>query len=130
MPLVVSGGFMTPSILAVILSCLGLAEQVGRVGRLAIGPGGLLVASRGALMLAPALGALVVAPLVVGHSREPSSVLCFGEGGPRATLGAAPPGRAEKRNPNGTPNGSDPAANPAPVAGCGQWARLGSNQPI
>jgi hypothetical protein len=71
MPLVVSGGFMPPSILAVILSCLGLAEQFGRVGRLAIGPGGPLVPSGGALMAAPALGALVV----VGHSREPSSVV-------------------------------------------------------
>jgi hypothetical protein len=66
MPLVVGGGFMPPSILAVILGCLGLAEQLGRVGRLAIGPRGPLVPSGGALMLAP-LGALVVAPVVVGH---------------------------------------------------------------
>jgi len=68
-PLVVSGGFMPPSIIAVILSCLGLSEQLGRVGRFAIGPGGPLVRGGGALMLAPlrALG-------VVGHSREPTSV--------------------------------------------------------
>jgi hypothetical protein len=73
MPLVVSVGFMPPSILAVILGCLGLAEPLGRVGRLAIGSGGPLVPSGGALMLAPALGALVVALVVIGHSREPSS---------------------------------------------------------
>jgi hypothetical protein len=84
-PLVVSGGFMPPSILAVILGCLGLAEQLGRVGRLAIGPGGLLVCSGGALVLAPALGALVVAPLVVGHSREPSSV--YARRNPRSRCG-------------------------------------------
>ena len=35
MPLVVSGGFMPPSILAVVLCRTGLAEQLGRVGRLA-----------------------------------------------------------------------------------------------
>jgi hypothetical protein len=73
MPLVVSVGFMPPSILAVILGCLGLAEYLGRVRRLSIGPSGPLVPSGGALMLAPALGALEVALVVVGHSREPSS---------------------------------------------------------
>jgi hypothetical protein len=72
-PLVVSVGFMPPSILAVILGCLGLAEYLGRVRRLSIGPSGPLVPSGGALMLAPALGALEVAVVVVGHSREPSS---------------------------------------------------------
>jgi hypothetical protein len=74
-PFVVSGGFMPPSILAVILGCLGLAEQLGRVGRLAIGPGGLLVPGGGALMLAPALAGLVVGSLVVRHLREPTSCM-------------------------------------------------------
>jgi hypothetical protein len=72
-PLVVSGRFMPPSIIAVILSFPGLAEQLGGVGGLAIGPGGPLVPGGGALMLAP-LGALVVALVVVGHSREPTSL--------------------------------------------------------
>jgi hypothetical protein len=71
-PLVVSGGFMPPSIIAVILSFPGLAEQLGGVGGLAIGPGRPLVPRGGALTLAP-LGALVV----VGHSREPTSVSRF-----------------------------------------------------
>jgi hypothetical protein len=83
MPLVVSGGFMLPSILAVILGCPGLAEQFGRVSRLTIGPGGALVPSGGALMLASALGALVLALVVVGHSSETSCVSGFGDGGPR-----------------------------------------------
>lgn len=69
--LVVSGGFMPPSILAVILGCPGLAEPLGRVGRLPIGPGGALVPSGGTLTLAP-LPALVVALVVLGHLREPS----------------------------------------------------------
>ena len=69
MPLVVSVGFMPPSIVAVILGCLGFAEQVGRVGCLAIGPSGTLVPSGGALMLAPAFGALEA----VGHSGEPTA---------------------------------------------------------
>jgi hypothetical protein len=63
---------MTPSILAVILGRPRLAEPLGRLGRLPIGPGGALVPSGGALMLAP-LCALVVALVVVGHRREPSS---------------------------------------------------------
>src|ERR671910_2114521 len=71
-PLVVSGGFMSPSVIAVILSCLGLSEQLGRVGRFAIGPGGPLVRGGGALMLAP-LRPLGVELGVVGHSREPTS---------------------------------------------------------
>jgi hypothetical protein len=87
MPLVVSVGFMPSSILAVILGCLGLAEPLCRVGRLAIGPGGPLVPSGGALMLAPASSALVVL-VVVGHSREPSS-RGWGASG-RATSLAAP----------------------------------------
>ena len=70
MPLVVGGGFMPARILAVILGCIGLAEQLGRVGRLAIGPGGPLVPGGGALMPAPAL---VVPVLVVGHWTERSS---------------------------------------------------------
>jgi hypothetical protein len=90
MPLVVSIGFMPPSILAVILACLGLAEQLGRVSRLAIGPGGPLVPSGGALMLAPALGALVVALVIVGHSKEPSSVSRLRRRWAEATLRAAP----------------------------------------
>jgi hypothetical protein len=79
-PLVVSGGFMPPSIIAVILGFPGLAEQFGRVGGLAIGPGGPLVPGGGALMLAP-LGALVVALLVISQSREPTSVLRLEEVG-------------------------------------------------
>jgi hypothetical protein len=67
MPLVVGSGFMPPSILAVILGCPGLAEHLGRVGRLAIGPRGSLVPGGSALMLAP-LGALV-ACVLVGHFR-------------------------------------------------------------
>jgi len=73
MPLVVSGVFMPASILAVILGRARLAEQLGRVGRLAIGPGGPLVACGGALVPASSLSALVVALLVVGHSSETSS---------------------------------------------------------
>jgi hypothetical protein len=73
MPLLVSGSFMPPSILAVILGCPGFAEQLGRVGRLAIGPGSPLVPCGRALVLASALGALVVALLVVGHPSETSS---------------------------------------------------------
>jgi hypothetical protein len=73
MPLVVSGGFMAARILAVILGGVGFAEQLGRVGRLAIGPGGPFVPGGGALMPAPALGALVVPLVVVGHPRQPSS---------------------------------------------------------
>jgi hypothetical protein len=73
MPLVVSGVFMPPSILTVILGCPGVAEQLGRVGRLAIDPGGPLVACGGALVLASSLSALLVALLVVGHSSETSS---------------------------------------------------------
>jgi hypothetical protein len=69
-PLVVSGGFMPPSILAVILCCTSLAEQLGRVGCLAVRPGGALMPGRGALTLASALGALVP----VGHSSEISCV--------------------------------------------------------
>jgi len=57
---------MPPSILAVILGRPGLAEPLGRIGRLPIGPGGALVPSGGALMLAP-LCALVVVLVVVGH---------------------------------------------------------------
>ena len=54
---------MAPSILAVILGCPGLAEQLGRFARLTIGPGGPLVPSGGVLMLAP-LDALFVALVV------------------------------------------------------------------
>jgi hypothetical protein len=90
MPLVVSIGFMPPSILAVILACLGLAEQLGRGSRLAIGPGGPLVPSGGAQMLAPALGALVVALVIVGHSKEPSSVSRLRRRWAEAALRAAP----------------------------------------
>ncbi len=57
---------MPPSILAVILGRPGVAETLGRVGRLPIGPGGALVPGGGALMLEP-LRALVVALVVVGH---------------------------------------------------------------
>ena len=64
MPLVVSVGFVPPSIVAVSFGRLGLTEQIGRVGRLAIRPGGPLVPCGRALVPAP-LGALVV---VVGHS--------------------------------------------------------------
>jgi hypothetical protein len=66
---VVSGRFMPPSILAVLLCGPGLAEQLGRVGRLPIGPGGPLVRSGRALMPTP-LCALVVALVVVGHPRQ------------------------------------------------------------
>jgi hypothetical protein len=62
---------MPPSIIAVILSFPGLAEQLGGVGGFAIGPGRPLVPRGGALTLAP-LGALVAALVVVGHSREPT----------------------------------------------------------
>ena len=68
MPLVVSVGFVPPSILSVSFGRLGLTEQIGRVGRLAIRPGGPLVPCGGPLVPAP-LAALVV---VVGHSTEPS----------------------------------------------------------
>ena len=71
-----------------ILSFPGLAEQLGRVGGLAIGPGGPLVPGGGALTLAP-LGALVVALVVVGHSREPTSGFAFGGGGPSVVVGPA-----------------------------------------
>ena len=66
MPLVVSAGFMAPSIVAVTLGRLGLTEQIGRVGRVTIGPGGPLMSGGGALM-STALGAVVVALVVVGH---------------------------------------------------------------
>ena len=72
MPLVVSGGFMPPSIVAVILSFPGLAEQLGGVGGLAIAPGGPFVPGGDALMPAP-LRALLVAFAVVGHTREATS---------------------------------------------------------
>jgi hypothetical protein len=73
MPLVVSGGLMPARIFAMILGCLGLAEPLGRVGRLAIGPGGPLVPGGCALMPVPALAALLVPVVVVRHSTEPSS---------------------------------------------------------
>jgi hypothetical protein len=60
---------MAPSILALILGRPRLAEQLGRFGRLTIGPGRPLVSSGGALMLAP-LDALVVALVVVRHPRQ------------------------------------------------------------
>lgn len=69
MPLVVSSGFMPPSIIAAILSFPGMAEQLGGVGGLAIATGGPLVPGGVTLMPAP-LGALLVALAVVGHSRE------------------------------------------------------------
>ena len=73
MPLVVSGGFMAAGILAMILGGVGFAEQLGRVGRLAIGPGGPFVPGGRVLMPAPALGALVVPLVIVGHWGEPTS---------------------------------------------------------
>ena len=64
---------MPARVFAMILGRPRLAEQLGSVGRLAIGPGGPLVPGGRALMSAPALAAIVV-PVVVGdgHSREPS----------------------------------------------------------
>ena len=71
---------MPPSIIAVILSCLGLSKQLGRVGRFAIGPGGPLVRGGGALVLAP-FRPLGVALRIVGHSGEPTSVFRLSERG-------------------------------------------------
>ena len=65
---------MPAGIFAMILGCPGIAEQVGRVGRLAIGPGGPLVPGGCALMPVPALAALLVPVVVVGHLTEPSSM--------------------------------------------------------
>jgi hypothetical protein len=79
---------MAPSILAVILGRPGLADPLGRIGRLPIGPGGTLVPGGGALMLAP-LYALVVALSVFGHPREPSST----GGGSAMRRGARPASR-------------------------------------
>jgi hypothetical protein len=69
-PLVVSGGFMPPSIIAVILGFPGLAEQIGGVGRLAIGPR----AWWRPLVLAP-LGALRVA--LMRTDRETHALLAM-----------------------------------------------------
>jgi hypothetical protein len=79
---------MPPSILAVILGRPGLAEPLGRIGRLPIGPGGALVPGGGAPMPAP-LYALVVALVVVGHPREPNST----GGGSAMRRGARPASR-------------------------------------
>ena len=61
---------MAARILAVILGGVGFAEQLGRVGPFAIGPGGPFVPGGGALMPAPALGALVRPLVIVGHWRD------------------------------------------------------------
>ena len=66
-PLVVGVRFMSPSVLAVILGCLGLAESVGGVGGLAVGPSGAFMPSGGALMLLTPLGTLVAASRVIAH---------------------------------------------------------------
>ncbi len=68
-PLVVGVAFVPPSGLAVMLGCLCVVKYLGGVGRLALGAGGPLVRSGGALMRpAPMLDLLVVLVLVVaGH---------------------------------------------------------------
>ena len=72
-PLVVGAAFLPPSGLAVILGCLRVAKHLGGVGRFALGAGGPLVRSGGALMRpAPTLDALVM--LVLGLAGHRGSV--------------------------------------------------------
>jgi hypothetical protein len=68
-PLVVGVGFLPPSGLAVMLRCLSVVKHLGGVGRFALGAGGPLVRSGGALMRpASTLDLLVMLVLVVaGH---------------------------------------------------------------
>jgi hypothetical protein len=68
-PLVVGVAFLPPSGLAVMLGCLRVVKHLGGVGRFALGAGGPLVRSGGALMRpAPTLDLLVMLVLVVaGH---------------------------------------------------------------
>jgi hypothetical protein len=65
---------MSPSVLAVILGCVGLAEQVGEVGGLAVGPSGAFMPGGCALMLMATPGTLVVVFTVIGHLEEPIRV--------------------------------------------------------
>jgi hypothetical protein len=68
-PLVVSVAFVPPSGLAMMLGCLRVVKHLGGVGRFALGAGGPLVPSGGALMRpAPTLDLVVMLALVVaGH---------------------------------------------------------------
>ena len=69
-PLVVGVAFLPPSGLAVMLGCLRVVKHVGDVGRFALGAGGPLVPSGGALMRpAPTLDLLVMLVLVVASHR-------------------------------------------------------------
>ena len=105
MPLVVGVGFMAPSIFAVILGCPALTEQLRRFGRFSIGPGGPLVPSGVALMLAP------LDALIVGHSREPSSER---DRSPGAILAAVPFGVLPATAPKVSGEGGDPPPPPGP----------------
>jgi hypothetical protein len=68
-PLVVGVAFLPPSGLAVMLRCLSVVKHLGDVGRFALGAGGPLVRSSGALMRpTPTLDLLVMLALAVaGH---------------------------------------------------------------
>ena len=70
MPLVVGIGLMPASILAVTLGRLVLAEQLGHISRLAVGPSGPVVPGGRSLMLLATPGTLAVALMLVGHSKS------------------------------------------------------------
>jgi hypothetical protein len=64
---------MSAGVLAVVLGGLGFIEKVGSLGGLAVGPGGALVLARRTLVLAAALGTLVIVSTIVGHRKMEST---------------------------------------------------------